>query len=316
MNTNKEWEELKAEYESISVPEKGVENMKKAIEQAKQEKARRKKVLIYKRIGACAAAAAALTILIPNVSVNAAMAMEKIPVLGSIVRVITFDRYDFEDEKHIASVEVPQLQADQAADSSSPAPEADSRTAAAPDTAPDTGSKTEDSVHAINEEITDYVTPILEDFKKSLDQDTVKDLTISYDIVTDTDSWFTLRINVLEVQASGYEYAKYYHINKATGEQATLADLFREDADYVTAISENIKTQMREQMAADENISYFLDDTDMPETNFDKIKPDQNFYFNPAGEIVIAFDEYEAAPGYMGDVAFTIPRAVTDPLLR
>lgn len=316
MNTNKELEELKAEYQNIVIPEKGVENMKKAIEQAKQEKARRKKVLIYKRIGACAAAAAALTILIPNVSVNAAMAMEKIPVLGSIVRVITFDRYDFEDEKHNASVEVPQLQADQSADSSSTEMEADSGTAAAPDTAPDIGSKTKDSVHAINKEITDYVTPILEDFKKSLDQDTVKDLTIDYDIVTDTDSWFTLRINVLEVQASGYEYAKYYHINKATGEQATLADLFREDADYVTAISENIKTQMREQMAADENISYFLDDTDMPETNFDKIKPDQNFYFNPAGEIVIVFDEYEVAPGYMGAVSFTIPKAVTDPLLR
>ncbi len=314
MNTNKELEELKAEYENIVIPEKGVENMKKAIEQAKQEKAKKKKVLVYKRIGACAAAAAALTILIPNVSVSAAMAMEKIPVLGSIVRVITFDRYDFEDEKHSADVEVPQLQVENAADSASS--EAGGGNSDAPNTAPDAGSKTEDSANAINQEITDYVTPILDEFKKSLDQDAVKDLTISYDVVTDTDTWFTLRINVLEVQASGYEYARYFHINKATGERAVLADLFREDADYVTAISENIKTQMREQMKADENISYFLDDTDMPETNFDRIRPDQNFYFNPSGQIVIAFDEYEAAPGYMGAVSFTIPGAVTDPLLR
>lgn len=65
-------------------------------------------------------------------------------------------------------------------------------------------------------------------------------------------------------------------------------------------ISENIKTQMREQMVADEGVIYFLDDEDMPEFNFQSITEQTNFYFNESGELVIVFDEYEVAPGYMG----------------
>ena len=41
-----------------------------------------------------------------------------------------------------------------------------------------------------------------------------------------------------------------------------------------------------------------------------KIDKNQNFYINNNGEIVISFDEYEVAPGYMGVVEFTIPNSV------
>ena len=64
--------------------------MKKTIEQAKLEETKkndtkRRKVLIYRRVGACVAAALAAFILIPNVSPHVAMAMEKIPIVGNIV---------------------------------------------------------------------------------------------------------------------------------------------------------------------------------------------------------------------------------------
>lgn len=44
---------------------------------------------------------------------------------------------------------------------------------------------------------------------------------------------------------------------------------------------------------------------------FNLITGDESFYFNENGEIVIVFDEYEVAPGYMGAVEFTIPKDVT-----
>ena len=44
--------------------------------------------------------------------------------------------------------------------------------------------------------------------------------------------------------------------------------------------------------------------------NFNEISETQNFYFNEAGELVIAFDEYEIAPGYMGCPEFVIPKSV------
>ena len=315
MDRKKEWFEMKKKYDNLEIPEQGVENMKKTIEQAKLEETKkndtkRRKVLIYRRVGACVAAALAAFILIPNVSPHVAMAMEKIPIVGNIVRVITFGRYGFEDDRHYADVEIPQLEVETT-------PTDDGSTFSVETQQPDSTPESEivDSVDNINEEITDYITPIMADFQASIDEDTAKTLNIGFDVVTDTDTWFTLRLNILEIQAGGYQYNKYYHIDKATGRQVTLADLFQEDADYITAISENIKTQMKEQMAADEGIVYFFEGDDMPGDGFEQIQSDQDFYFNEDGEIVIEFDEYEVSPGYMGIVSFTIPESVTGTLL-
>ena len=315
MDRKKEWFEMKKKYDNLEIPEQGVENMKKTIEQAKLEETKkndtkRRKVLIYRRVGACVAAALAAFILIPNVSPHVAMAMEKIPIVGNIVRVITFGRYGFEDDRHYADVEIPQLEVETT-------PTDDGSTFSVETQQPDSTPESEivDSVDNINEEITDYITPIMADFQASIDEDTAKTLNIDYDVVTDTDTWFTLRLNILEIQAGGYQYNKYYHIDKATGRQVTLADLFQEDADYITAISENIKTQMKEQMAVDEGVMYFVEGDDMPGDGFEQIQSDQDFYFNEDGEIVIEFDEYEVSPGYMGIVSFTIPKSVTETLL-
>jgi hypothetical protein len=62
---------------------------------------------------------------------------------------------------------------------------------------------------------------------------------------------------------------------------------------------------MQDQMAADENKIYFIKSDEEP-SGFDKITDDTNFYINDDGNVVIVFDEYEVAPGYMGVVEFTL----------
>lgn len=313
MDQKKEWEALMNEYKNIKIPEKGLKAMEETIERAKKENAeemkKEKKRKKFQKIGGCVAAALVIAVILPNMNANVAMAMEKIPVLGQLIRVVTFGRYDFEDEDHEAKVEIPKVEVEEV----ETAPEnpadikIDEGTAG---TKPQ--SQVKQSADSLNEDIQNYINPIVEEFESTLSQEMKQALDISYDVVTNSDSWFTLRINVLEIQASGYQYYKYYHINKLTGERASLGDIFRPDADYITPISEEIKKQMRERMAAGEGEIFFLDDEEMPQTNFEKIKPDQNFYFNENGEIVIPFDEYEVAPGYMGNPEFVIPKEVTD----
>ena len=46
-------------------------------------------------------------------------------------------------------------------------------------------------------------------------------------------------------------------------------------------------------------------------TSFKGLTGDESYYFNDKGELVIAFAEYDVAPGYMGAVEFTIPASVT-----
>ena len=112
---------------------------------------------------------------------------------------------------------------------------------------------------------------------------------------------------------SGTEYTKVFTIDKTTGDIISLSDLFKNKPEMLTAISDNIKEQMKQQMAADSSVTYFID-SDMPEWDFKELKGDESFYFNEKGELVITFDETEVAPAYMGAVEFTIPQSVTGDL--
>lgn len=246
--------------------------------------------------GGAVAAAMAVIVALPNSNKNIAMAMEKIPVIGSIVRVVTFRDYDYKDSNSEAHVSVPNIETD------------------------GENSDNQEAANQINKDVNDYTQQLIDQFKEDAKElygsEGYKGLDVSYDVVTDTKDWFTLRVTVLETAASGYQYYRFYHIDKKTNTVATLSSLFKDDVDYITPISENIKEQMREQTNEDEGIVYFLDDKDTPDFNFKEIKADQNFYFNSNNDLVIAFDEYEVAPGSMGCPEFVIPNPVISDLLK
>ena len=95
----------------------------------------------------------------------------------------------------------------------------------------------------------------------------------------------------------------------------SLRDIFKEGADYVTPISESIKKQMKEQMEADENVTYWLDN-EIEEWNFKQISQDESFYLNKDNHVVIAFNEGDVAPMYMGAVEFEIPAKVLESIRK
>ena len=132
---------------------------------------------------------------------------------------------------------------------------------------------------------------------------------IESEVVNTTQNYYTLKLICYTAQASGTEWNYYFTIDLATGERLLLKDIFADGADYVTPISENIKEQMKEQMAADENVYYWLYD-EMDEFNFKAINEEQSFYINQEGNVVISFNEGDVAPMYMGVVEFTIPSEV------
>ena len=137
----------------------------------------------------------------------------------------------------------------------------------------------------------------------------------SYQVVTDNDRLFALRIDTSIVMAGSNQYTKIYNVDKKTGNTITLNDLFQKDSDYLDRISEEIEKQMKENMEKDSNLQYFLD-KDVDGYSFDGIKNDVNFYVNKEGELTIVFDKYEVAPGYMGIVEFTIPTNVVSDIIK
>ena len=283
MNRKDEMDQLKEEYKQIEVPEEALKYMKNGIERAKKEK-QSKKNRIIRNWGIGMAAALALVIL-PNTNEQIANAMEKLPIVGGIFEVITIREYQHDDGHNTANVKVPEVTAGEISDE-----------------------VTNESVQAVNKSIEEYTNELIEKFNATMSEEGYSGLDVSYETVTNTDAWFTLAINAVETKASGYEFRRYYHIDKTTGEVATLEDLFQDGADYVDVISKEVKKQMQEQQDAGEG-SYWLEEDELTDT-FVAIDANQNFYFNEAGEIVIVFDEYEVAPGSMGSPEFTISEAV------
>lgn len=285
---DKELSQLKEDYKNTPIPEQGKKQMEESIERAKKEKQKVVRFRHYKQAGLTAAAALALLVIAPNVSQSAAMAMGNLPIIGPIVKVITIRDYKVDEEHRSADVNVPKIEVDS------------------------TDPKASQSVDTVNQNVDQYISTLIDQFKADTadNQEANQSLDVHYDIVTNTDTWFTLKLSVLQIQASGDQSYRYYNIDKRTGEIAPLKDLFRDGADYKTVVSDNIKKQMADQMAKDENVYYWLNDTEVPDENFKSISDDQDYYMDKDGHLVIAFDEYEVAPGYMGAVEFTIPDEV------
>jgi len=132
-----------------------------------------------------------------------------------------------------------------------------------------------------------------------------------YEIKTNNEQILSLARYVVETAGSSAESYHIDTIDKQNEWLITLPSLFKHD-DYIAVISDNIKQRMISRMEQDESLIYWIeqaDDEAMTDA-FQHISADQTFYINDQQQLVIVFNEYEVAPGYMGIVEFTIPSEV------
>ena len=322
MTEQEQLRQLKEEYENMTIPETGRERLQAGIDRARMEKKRAEHAR-RRSAWTAVAAAAVVMIALPNTNMQIAHAMENIPLLGGFFRLVTVRQYNYSDENHNAEVELAQINyGEDAGEGASVGEVAAAPEGTAAGSVEGVGQEaavanlSEDGVEAVNQDMEATVEELIRQFEDTLSEEGYHGLHVSQEVVTDNDRYYTVKLSVLETEASGYEHNQFYTIDKQTGNVVTLEDLFVEGSDYISAISENIKTQMQEQMAADEGVIYFLDNDDMPEFNFQGITEQTNFYFNEKDELVIAFDEYEVAPGSMGAPEFVIPQEVTAAILK
>ena len=310
--------DLKEEYKNKEMSEDQINAMKAAIEQAKKDSAKTHNVVIFQRIIATAAAFLMAFIILPNTSGNVAYAMSQIPMLGKLVEVVTFRDYQYEDERNTANVEVPELAAveEELSKETVITKGVAGEALIEEDVVEQKKETLQKTMDEINEEIQTITEPFIEEFKTNLEnEEGYQDLIVESEVINTTSEYFTLKLICYTANASGTEWNYYYTIDLNTGESLTLKNIFKEGADYVTPISENIKTQMEEQMAADENVYYWLYD-EMEEFNFKQIAENQSFYINENGEVVISFNEGDVAPMYMGVVEFVIEEDVINNIRR
>lgn len=308
----KELEVLKENYMDVKMPEEQLEQLKVTIEKGKRENRRERQKRAWTRLTVSAAAVMAAIIILPNTSPSVAYAMEKVPLLGGLVRLVTWRDYEYEDERHQAEVKVEKLEFAMADENGS-----EEEISMNTETLDSSNTKElEKSMGEINAQIEEITNQLMAEFESHMQEEMgYQDLVVKSEVVTNNEEYFTLRLLCYQGAGSGYEWNYFYTIDLATGERLQLKNLFVEDADYITLISDDIKRQMREQMEADENVYYWLDD-EMEEWNFKSITEETSFYINEEGKLVINFNEGDVAPMYMGVVEFVIEEEIIGDILK
>lgn len=307
----------------------------------------RRRLFGLPRWSAAVAAVLCLCLIVPAVSPGAASAFRGLPLVGSIFRPVTKGAYEVRSDSKDAYVEEIEIAAAEGLEEAAQEPPAGT---AGPEAAgaagagqgaeaagaagagqgaeasgaAGAGTQTETpsvraalSAASVTEEIRQMAQEQVSRFEESMENETgFRTLRFLHETVTDSDRWYSLGVIAYTSAADGFEQVTHFNIDKNTGERVSLASWFGSGTDYVGPLSESIKEQMRSQMQADPGVEYWIDSEEQPELDFNRISPDQDFYIDDEGRLVICFDEMTVAPSYMGSVEFTIPGEVTDQIRR
>lgn len=277
---NKQLNELEQQYNETPIPKE----LDAVVEQALKKKPKKRRAPQW-MLGGTVAASILLT---AGVNVSPAMAknLAQIPGLETLVEVLTFTEYEVVDETYEANIEVPHI----------------------------TGDSQE--IAALNERFAAEGEALFEDFKETVEQVEGGHLGVDsgYVVKTDTDKLLSLGRYVVDTVASSSTVMEYTTVDKELQTVITLPSLFK-DEQYVEVITAYVQEEMLTRIEATNGDDvYWVKGSpyveEWMEDIFTTIQPEQSFYITTAGKLVISFDKYEVAPGYMGLVEFEIPTEV------
>jgi len=285
--------QLKEEYMDIPIPEELDSVVNKAVNSNISYKT--KEHGRFRKFVAVAASTAAMIALLGigvNTSPAFAESLSQVPIINNIVKVLTLREYSIDEGTYNADIKTPEI----------------------------SGLKDENLQNSLNEKYLEENEKLYEEFLEDVEYMKAEGgghlgVDSGYVVKTDTDKILSVGRYVVNTVASSSTTFKYDTIDKQKEILITLPSLFKDDS-YIDVLSENVIEQMKELNKADENKVYWIKDIkhDLPDL-FESISKEQGFYINDENKLVISFDKYEVAPGYMGIQEFVIPTEVISEIL-
>ncbi len=229
-------------------------------------------------------------VLLINTNSSLASDIAEIPIIGDIAKIFTVKEIKEEDATKLINAKIPALE--------------------------NTGNT--DLEKRINYEIMLKINEILEEaegraaeYKKAVIETGGTEesyqpinIQIDYKVGYSSDDVVSFVILKSETLASAYTERYFYNIDIKTGKNLNLRDVLGND--YKEIIDETIYKEITERSKNPDN-AYFTKE----ENGFDGIENEyQNFYINENGNVVIVFEKYEIAPGYMGTQEFEIDKQI------
>ncbi len=280
-NQRKQLKQLRAQYERRKAPDELTERMENIMKKVSPEKSPNRALRYSLRTAAALAASFVVLAGVTNISAFAAASLTKVPVLGAIVKVITFRAYV--SENGAADITTPHIE----------------------------GLNDSALQKALNDKFDAYADTLIAQYESDVDQyangnDFHSAVYADYAVLVNNDRQLTLAVHTEYIAGDSVEIVNYYTVDKQNGKLLSLAGLFQDKTDYVTPISASILAQMKTRMAQNDEDVFNIDPQEDPDA-FTKIAADQQFYINTDGKLVISFNEGDVGSYSMGTITFVIP---------
>ncbi|OUN02130.1 DUF3298 domain-containing protein [Flavonifractor sp. An92] len=281
---NESLNRARARYQSTELPPELSFAVASALREGERRRACRR--AIRRSLGGGLAACLCFCLLV-NGSPAFAAALADVPVLGQLARIVTVESYQINDRDHLIDVRLPALtdtgdtdleqrinteihkSIDQVLD------EAEERAREAREAFVETGGKAEDFM------------PIIID--------------VDYEVKCSNGQYLSFVITKTETLASAYTEYYLYNLDLTTGTELTLPDLL--GPDWREQCDEAVRNGIAQSEL--EGGVFFAPG----EGGFETVSDDQKFFLNADGDVVLLFEKYELAPGYMGAQEFTVSAA-------
>ncbi len=280
--------QAKAVYEAIKIPEQLDYIVNKAINNKQNTKEYKMKYVKY--VLSTVSCVFLTFVVIVNLSPSFASSISDIPIIGNMAKVFTIEEYKEEDEEKLINAKIPGI-------------ENTGNTELEKRINYEIALKMNEVLEEAEDRAAEYKKAVIETGGKEEDYQPIN-IQIDYKVGYSSDKIVSFVILKSETLASTYTERYFYNIDIETGKNLNLRDLLGND--YKNIIDETIYKEIEERSKNPDNM-YFVEE----EMKFSGIKNEyQNFYINTDGKVVIVFEKYEIAPGYMGAQEFVIDKPI------
>lgn len=321
-------------YRNIPIPERLQGMVAETIGQhAEKEKGQRRKmgrkksIVITLRTVSVLAAAVVLFMIPLNVSEAFAKQMQEVPVLGAFAKVLTLRSYSYTENDVNVNIQVPEITILDAGEDADISDGSDVAAGGAEDEPGNSGASDAEWIADVNAEILQIVEDYeaaakqrFEEYKKAFFETggteeewggRTCDVDVEYTVTYQEGTRLSLVLTTTESWAAVYAQRYYYNLDLQTGKALTLEDVL--GADWKEICNESIVAEIERRIAEEEDMMYwgytegdeYIGDIE----GFQSVSGQTSFYINERGNVVVCFDKYEIAPGYMGMQEFEITDA-------
>ena len=294
---NNDFKKAKQIYDSVKIPSQ----LSFAIDNAFQPGKKRKSIWTKRTLQVCSSLCAVcfLFAILVNVNPTFAKSMENIPVLSHLVEWLQIREIHEENELDVIHAQIPNI-----------ANTGDS----------EFEQKINNKINEKRDEILQIARQDAQEAKNTLmryDDNHIFEpinIDISYEIKCQQNGILSFIITQTQsdnMHANIHVQKFMYNIDLKENKELSLEDLLGKD--YKIIANQQIQKQMQE--IEEKGEGDFFEPKDFPYLEhggwFEGITENQKFYINEKGNVVIVFDKYEIAPGYMGMPEFEIIQSST-----